>query len=64
MPGLTLTERVRTSFPRNVSERQAAALPIRRLVTPDELAAAVAFLGSAANAAITGEVVRASGGRT
>ncbi|WP_414638600.1 SDR family oxidoreductase [Actinophytocola sp.] len=38
------------------------ASPIRRLLAPEEVAPAIAFLRSPANTAVTGEPVRVSGG--
>jgi 3-oxoacyl-[acyl-carrier protein] reductase len=63
MPGGTLTESVKEQIPAPVLERQGRSLPIRRLPTPDEVASVIAFLASPTNAVITGEIVRASGGR-
>jgi 3-oxoacyl-[acyl-carrier protein] reductase len=63
VPGATATERVTQNLGERTLARHAAALPIRRLPDPDDVAALVVFLASAANKAITGEVVRASGGR-
>ena len=63
VPGATATERVTQNLGERMLARQAAALPIRRLPDPDDVAAVVVFLASAANKAITGEIVRASGGR-
>jgi 3-oxoacyl-[acyl-carrier protein] reductase len=62
MPGLTLTESNVERFPPATLEPIAAATPLRRLLRPEEVAATVVFLGSAANTAVTGEIVRASGG--
>lgn len=63
VPGATATERVTANLGERLLARQAAVLPTRRLPDPDDVAALVVFLASAANRAITGEVVRASGGR-
>ena len=63
MPGATLTERVNTYMSAEHLTRQAQLLPIRRVPTPEDVAATVVYLGSAANTVLTGEVVRASGGR-
>ena len=63
MPGATLTDRVSRHFSPGALERQAAMLPIRRIPDPEEVATTIVFLSSAANTAITGEVVRVSGGR-
>ena len=40
----------------------AQASPIRRLLPPEEVAPTLLFLCSAANTAVTGEIIRASGG--
>jgi 3-oxoacyl-[acyl-carrier protein] reductase len=63
MPGGTLTESLMEQIPAPVLERQGRSLPIRRLPNPNEVASVIAFLASPSNAVITGEIVRASGGR-
>lgn len=63
MPGGTLTESVMEQVPEPVLRREAQRLPIRRLAKPEEVARVIAFLASPSNGVITGEVVRASGGR-
>jgi 3-oxoacyl-[acyl-carrier protein] reductase len=63
MPGATLTESVMEQIPESVLGQQARRVPIRRLPTPDEVASVIAFLASPNNAVVTGEIVRASGGR-
>jgi 3-oxoacyl-[acyl-carrier protein] reductase len=40
------------------------ASPIRRLLPPGEVVPTIIFLCSAANTAVTGEIIRASGGIT
>jgi 3-oxoacyl-[acyl-carrier protein] reductase len=62
MPGLTLTDTVLGFLADEMSE-EAARTPAGRLNSPDDVAATIVFLGSAANTAITGEAVKASGGR-
>jgi len=62
MPGLTLTERNRERMPAAVRDEVARSSPIRRLLSPEEVVPTIVFLGSAANTAVTGEVIRASGG--
>jgi 3-oxoacyl-[acyl-carrier protein] reductase len=62
-PGLTLTEDVLTALPLPVREREVEHTPTRRLSTPEQVGATVVFLGSAANANITGEYVSVAGGR-
>jgi 3-oxoacyl-[acyl-carrier protein] reductase len=61
MPGLTATDRINLIAP-EVRSRVEAASPIRRVLQPDEVASAVVFLGSDRNTAITGEMLRVSGG--
>src|SRR6185369_12515823 len=62
MAGPTLSDRTRSVVPPAALDGYARLSPIRRLLTPDDLAATVAFLCSAANTSITGEVIRVSGG--
>jgi 3-oxoacyl-[acyl-carrier protein] reductase len=62
MPGLTLTETNVDRIPAADLEPIAAATPLRRLLRAEEVAAAIVFVGSGANTALTGEIVRASGG--
>jgi 3-oxoacyl-[acyl-carrier protein] reductase len=64
MPGLTLTERVVAMLPAEIREQREQASPIRRLLPPEEVVPTIVFLCSAANTAVTGEVIRASGGIT
>lgn len=64
MPGFTLTEGNLARFPAAVREHLAAGSPIRRLLPPEEVAPTIVFLCSAANTAVTGEIIRASGGIT
>jgi 3-oxoacyl-[acyl-carrier protein] reductase len=63
IPGVTLTERMAATLPPALREQRAQASPIRRLLPPEEVAPTIVFLCSAANTAVTGEVVRAGGGR-
>jgi NAD(P)-dependent dehydrogenase (short-subunit alcohol dehydrogenase family) len=62
-PGLTLTDGVREQLPPAVRDRQLALTATGRLSDPQDVAAAVVFLGSAANANVTGQVLEVSGGR-
>jgi 3-oxoacyl-[acyl-carrier protein] reductase len=64
MPGLTLTEHVKERIPAEARDEVARAAPIRRLLPPEEVVPTIVFLSSAANTAVTGEVIRASGGAT
>jgi len=63
MAGATLTDRIQGSFAPQRLEAIAQTLPIRRLPLPDELASVAVFLCSERNSTITGEIIRASGGR-
>jgi NAD(P)-dependent dehydrogenase (short-subunit alcohol dehydrogenase family) len=62
MPGLTLSERAMHDTPINVREQVARITPTRRLTMPEDVAALILFLGSAANRQINGERIRVSGG--
>jgi NAD(P)-dependent dehydrogenase (short-subunit alcohol dehydrogenase family) len=64
MPSATQTERMVARLPAQVLEASAQASPLRRLPRPDEVAAAIVYLCSGANTAITGEIVRVGGGAT
>ncbi|MEO3868288.1 SDR family oxidoreductase [Nonomuraea sp. B12E4] len=64
-PGFTLTERALTypGFGQEVVDAEAARTPTRRICTPEDVASAVAYLGSAANGHVNGEIVSVTGGR-
>jgi 3-oxoacyl-[acyl-carrier protein] reductase len=62
LPGLTLTETNRQRLPPELVETYGATSAVGRLLTPEEVAAVIVFLGSPANTAVVGELVRASGG--
>ncbi len=74
LPGHTLTDRqthlaqVRSQrdgiTPEEALNRQAAEIPVGRMAAPEEIAAAVAFLSSAAASYITGENILVDGGLT
>ena len=66
MPGFTLTERnaARRKDMPAMFEQVERASPIRRLLGPEEVTPIIVFLGSAANTAVTGEIIRSSGGIT
>ncbi|MET7335322.1 SDR family oxidoreductase [Nonomuraea sp. NPDC005650] len=64
-PGFTLTERALTypGFGQEVIDAEAAKTPTRRICTPQDVASTVAYLGSAANGHVNGEVLSVAGGR-
>ncbi|WP_281178571.1 SDR family NAD(P)-dependent oxidoreductase [Streptosporangium amethystogenes] len=64
-PGFTLTERVLNTpgFGQGVVDAEAAKTPTGRICTPEDVASAVAYLGSAANGHVNGEVLSVAGGR-
>jgi 3-oxoacyl-[acyl-carrier protein] reductase len=64
MPGATLTERNLAWMPDTIRDRIAEQSPIRRMLPPKEVVPMIVFLCSAANTAVTGEIIRASGGIT
>lgn len=63
VPGLTLTDRVSAQVSPEFVAQRGKAYPVGRLLRPEEVAPTIVFLCSAANTAVTGEIVRASGGR-
>jgi NAD(P)-dependent dehydrogenase (short-subunit alcohol dehydrogenase family) len=50
------------SIPEERATEMAKTIPLRRLATPDDLAALVVWLGSGANGYVTGETVSLTGG--
>ena len=61
MPGLTLTETNAERLSDEEREQHAKTLSIGRLLTAEEVVPVIVFLASAANTAITGQVIRTSG---
>lgn len=61
-PGFTLTERALATRQAAV-DSESAKTPTGRICTPQDVASAVAYLGSAANGHVNGEVVSVAGGR-
>jgi len=64
MPGLTLTERNARRLPAELVRQAEKSSPIRRVLPAEEVVPAIVFLCSAVNTAVTGEIIRASGGIT
>jgi NAD(P)-dependent dehydrogenase (short-subunit alcohol dehydrogenase family) len=64
-PGFTLTDRALTTpgLGREAVDAESAKTPTGRICTPEDVASAVAYLGSAANGHINGEVLSVAGGR-
>ncbi len=63
MPGAVMTERTLEHITAEQQEQIRQRLATRRLVTPEDVAAVIVFLGSPLNRQITGEIVRVTGGR-
>lgn len=65
-PGVTLTDRMnRLLAGRTAEERDgmSAAVPLRRLATPDDVAAVIAFLASDDAAFVSGQTIEVTGGQ-
>ena len=63
MPGAIMTERNLQQIPAEQREQIKQHTPTRQFITPEDVAAAIVFLGSQTNRQITGETVRVTGGR-
>jgi len=63
MPGFVYTEGNQKKVPAEYQDQIRQHTPTRQLVTPDDLANVIVFLGSQANRQIIGEVIRVTGGR-
>ena len=62
LPGLTWTERNVERIPQAIREQAEKSSPLRRILSPEEVVPMIVFLCSAANTAVTGEIIRVSGG--
>jgi 3-oxoacyl-[acyl-carrier protein] reductase len=63
MPGSVMTERTRSHMTDEQREQVRQHLPTRQLITPEDVAAVILFLGSPINKQIIGEIIRVTGGR-
>src|SRR5689334_2586361 len=63
MPGAVMTERTAKNIPPEQKEQLRQHLPTRQLITPEDVAAVIVFLGSPINKQIIGEIIRVTGGR-
>ncbi len=63
-PGRIDTERLREVYPEGPSESDLAAIPLRRLGSPAEIADVVCFLASERGAYVTGATIPVDGGLT
>ena len=63
MPGAVMTERTEKSIPAEQREQMRQHMPTRQLITPEDVAAVIVFLGSPINRQIIGEIIRVTGGR-
>lgn len=61
-PGLVETDMIKKELRSKAGKQKAAQIPIGRLTTPEEVAAAVAFLVSDDVASITGQTINVNGG--
>jgi 3-oxoacyl-[acyl-carrier protein] reductase len=63
MPGAVMTERTAKNIPAEQKEQMRQHMPTRLLITPEDVAAVIVFLGSPVNKQIIGEIIRVTGGR-
>jgi 3-oxoacyl-[acyl-carrier protein] reductase len=63
MPGAVMTERTQSHISDEQREQIRQHMPTRRLITPEDVAAVILFLGSPVNRQVIGEIVRVTGGR-
>jgi NAD(P)-dependent dehydrogenase (short-subunit alcohol dehydrogenase family) len=63
-PGPTDTPLLRAQSDQHVIDKMIRAVPLKRMGTPDEQAAAIVFLASDAASFITGQTLSVSGGLT
>lgn len=63
MPGSVMTERTQKNMTAEQREQVRQHMPTRQLITPEDVAAVILFLGSPVNRQIIGEIIRVTGGR-
>lgn len=63
MPGGVMTERTQKYTSAEQKEQIKQRMATRQLMTPEDVAALIIFLGSPVNRQITGEIIRITGGR-
>ncbi|HLO31063.1 MAG TPA: SDR family oxidoreductase [Anaerolineales bacterium] len=63
MPGSVMTERTRRNISDEQGEQIKQHMPTRQLITPEDVAAVIVFMGSPVNRQIIGEIIRVTGGR-
>jgi len=63
MPGAVMTERTKRNTTDEQREQIKQRMPTRQLITPEDVAAVIVFLGSQVNRQIIGEIIRVTGGR-
>lgn len=63
-PGYIMTDALRAKYTPEMLERVAAHVPVARPGRPEEVAALVGWLASAANSYVTGQNIRIDGGLT
>jgi 3-oxoacyl-[acyl-carrier protein] reductase len=63
MPGVVMTERTQAHISAEQREQIKQHMPTRQLITPEDVAAVILFLGSPVNRQIIGEIIRVTGGR-
>ena len=62
MPRAVMTERTAKNIPLEQKEQIRQHMPTRQLITPEDVAAVILFLGSPVNRQMTGEIIRMTGG--
>jgi 3-oxoacyl-[acyl-carrier protein] reductase len=63
MPGAVMTERTQQHISAEQKEQIKQHMPTRQLITPEDVASVILFLGSPGNRQIIGEIIRVTGGR-